>query len=190
MFNRSWLSADSELHLCPSASRPPPGGPVHWGGTFHAYTIGRLAPTAPERNDVIGYGSYAVNVWTRAVARDIWEIPSWRSCDIRGASRVPAFFDCAVMTGGGLRHSDRPPAYEYALSAECSYPDTVSPVCMNRHSEAINMLFMDWSVRKVGLKELWTLKWHPDFNTAGPWTNAGGVQPEDWPQWMRKFKDY
>ena len=22
------------------------------------------------------------------------------------------------------------------------------------------------------------------------WTRAGGVQPEDWPAWMRKFRDY
>jgi hypothetical protein len=49
---------------------------------------------------------------------------------------------------------------------------------------------MDSSVRKVGLKELWTLKWHRKFNTANRWTRAGGVQPEDWPEWMRNFKDY
>jgi hypothetical protein len=49
---------------------------------------------------------------------------------------------------------------------------------------------MDWSVRKVGLKELWTLKWHGQYDTDGPWTKRGGVKPEDWPQWMRRFKDY
>ena len=49
---------------------------------------------------------------------------------------------------------------------------------------------MDWSVRKVGLKELWTLKWNKEFNTNNHWTKAGGVQPDDWPQWMRNFKDY
>jgi prepilin-type processing-associated H-X9-DG protein len=62
--------------------------------------------------------------------------------------------------------------------------------CRNRHSGHINGLFLDWSVRKVGLKELWTLKWHREYNTRGPWTKAGGVKPEDWPQWMRGFKDY
>ena len=31
---------------------------------------------------------------------------------------------------------------------------------------------------------------HRYIDTAGPWTMAGGVQPEDWPQWMRGFKDY
>jgi len=61
---------------------------------------------------------------------------------------------------------------------------------INRHEGHVNGLFLDWSVRKIGLKELWTLKWHADFNTAGRWTKAGGVNPEAWPQWMRKFKDY
>jgi prepilin-type processing-associated H-X9-DG protein len=61
--------------------------------------------------------------------------------------------------------------------------------CINRHNGHINVLFLDWSVRKVGLKELWILKWDSDWDTAGPWTKAGGVQPEDWPQWMRSFKD-
>jgi len=61
---------------------------------------------------------------------------------------------------------------------------------MNRHAGGINMLFGDGAVHKVGIKELWTLKWHDTFDTAGPWTKAGGVRPEDWPEWMRKFKDY
>ncbi|MCH8215832.1 MAG: hypothetical protein IH892_03565, partial [Planctomycetes bacterium] len=54
----------------------------------------------------------------------------------------------------------------------------------------VNGLFLDGSVREVGLKELWTLPWYPNFDKAGPRTIAGGVQPEDWPQWMRSFKDY
>ena len=62
--------------------------------------------------------------------------------------------------------------------------------CINRHDGYVNSLFMDWSVRKVGLKELWTLKWHRNFNTSNRWTRAGGVRPEDWPEWMRDFKDY
>jgi len=42
----------------------------------------------------------------------------------------------------------------------------------------------------VGLKEIWTLKWNKEFDTRGSWTKAGGVNPEDWPPWMRRFKDY
>jgi len=61
---------------------------------------------------------------------------------------------------------------------------------INRHKGHINGLFMDWSARRIGLKELWTLKWDVESDTAGPWTKASGVKPEDWPAWMRKFKDY
>ncbi len=63
-------------------------------------------------------------------------------------------------------------------------------VCINRHEGFINCLFMDWSTRKVGFKELWTLKWYRSFKTANAWTRAGGVKPSDWPQWMRAFRDY
>ncbi|MHC4171413.1 MAG: hypothetical protein ACYST5_00520 [Planctomycetota bacterium] len=61
---------------------------------------------------------------------------------------------------------------------------------MNRHSAFVNSNFVDFSARKVGLKELWTLKWHRQYDITGPWTMAGGVQPGDWPQWMIRFKDH
>jgi hypothetical protein len=67
----------------------------------------------------------------------------------------------------------------------------MSLVCIDRHSGYVNGVFMDFAtVRKVGLKQLWMFRWHREFNTAGPWTKAGGVQPDDWPEWMRGFKDY
>jgi len=62
--------------------------------------------------------------------------------------------------------------------------------CIDRHKGFVNFLFMDWSVRRVGLKELWTLKWHRAFNTAGIYTRAGGIHPDEWPPWLRSYKDY
>jgi hypothetical protein len=62
--------------------------------------------------------------------------------------------------------------------------------CVNRHDGFLNSLFCDYSVRKVGVKELWTLKWHKSYDVAGPYTRAGGMNPGDWPVWMRNFKDY
>jgi prepilin-type processing-associated H-X9-DG protein len=61
---------------------------------------------------------------------------------------------------------------------------------LQRHQTGTNVLFLDWSVRAVGLKELWTLKWHRKYPINGPLTKAGGVQPSSWPEWMRNFKDY
>ena len=28
------------------------------------------------------------------------------------------------------------------------------------------------------------------YNTDDPWTIDGGIKPSDWPEWMRKFKNY
>ena len=36
---------------------------------------------------------------------------------------------------------------------------SMMPICINRHDAGISIAFCDASVRKVGLKELWTLKW-------------------------------
>ena len=63
-------------------------------------------------------------------------------------------------------------------------------VLQNRHEEAENCAFMDGTVRKVGLKELWTLKWHRLYDTEGPWTVAGGATPDMWPDWMQDMEDY
>jgi hypothetical protein len=54
----------------------------------------------------------------------------------------------------------------------------------------MNFTFMDWSVRRIGLKQLWTLKFHRQWNTSNAFTRAGGVTATDWPEWMRAFKDY
>jgi hypothetical protein len=63
-------------------------------------------------------------------------------------------------------------------------------LCLNRHNGFTNGVFVDFSTRTVGLKELWTLKWNRQFEIDSFWTRAGGIQPEDWPEWMRNFKDY
>ena len=62
--------------------------------------------------------------------------------------------------------------------------------CIDRHGAGVNGVFMDGSVRRIGLKELWTLRWHRYFPPNGPWTKAGGVSPSRWPRWMRGLQDY
>jgi prepilin-type processing-associated H-X9-DG protein len=103
---------------------------------------------------------------------------------------LPAFFDSRVGQGA-LRNtgSDEPPPCEDHEIGGDSYFYSAA-VAINRHQGGLNMLFLDGAVRKVGVKELWTLKWSERFETDGPWTKAGGALPEDWPQWLRTFKDY
>jgi prepilin-type N-terminal cleavage/methylation domain-containing protein/prepilin-type processing-associated H-X9-DG protein len=108
----------------------------------------------------------------------------WATCDVREAANVPVFFDSALW---GCFPGD---CYGPPLGDVSPLLSGIWPMCINRHEGGINMLFMDWSTRKVGLKELWTFKWHRRFNTANCWTRAGGVLPEDWPDWMQGFEEY
>jgi hypothetical protein len=59
-------------------------------------------------------------------------------------------------------------------------------VCINRHDGFVNWALLDFTVRSVGLKELWKLKWHRTFDpdlgpTSQEFRNTG---------WMAQFKDY
>lgn len=166
--------ATGEL-LCPSARKPLPGPLSGCGDAFHAHCVSRVSGPVTNRPMFCSYG------------HDGWlgrKSPGWqRAWDVATPARVPVFFDSACMTVEPDNGSS-PPEYDI-----CSY-EGMSPVCINRHNGGINMLFLDFSVRKIGLKGLWTLKWHRQYDTTGPWTKAGAVQPEDWPPWMRKFKDY
>ncbi len=151
------------------------------GSTFEAWEI--TSPLPPFRCsygfshrlfDSIGFNTSA-HYRTRHLGTDIFSLRG------RGKANIPTLLDSAGpwVVGGSERFG--PTMSEFA---------TGSSFCINRHNGHINVLFLDWSVRKVGLKELWTLKWDSDWDTAGPWTKAGGVQPEDWPEWLRQFKDY
>jgi prepilin-type processing-associated H-X9-DG protein len=139
------------------------------------------------------YGSYGVNWCVGAPPRDqgarkvVW----WRTTNDPQAAGAPFMFDsCWCVAGLGVEESPPPDRDAVPVRTMETEDRFVDWTCFNRHDGGLNYLFLDWSVRKVGLKELWTLKWHRQFNTCGPWTKAGGVTPEQWPAWMRKFKDY
>jgi len=175
------------LLLCPSASRlstrEVKDVPYPWayGDTFSAGW-----DVAPKSGRTRAH-SYGRNIGAQFLGSSTAS-PFWRfNLDMKSAASVPLLFDCGI-TSAGEHWKVGPPPYEncgyYVSSGEWSC------VCMNRHNGGINSLFLDWSVRKVGLKELWTQKWAENWDTAGPWTRRGGVLPEDWPAWMRGFKDY
>jgi len=137
------------------------------GSTFEAWEM--TSPPPPFRC------SYGFNNGLRGF-RDTYSV--------RGKAAIPVLLDCPEWQGQHPEYVEPPPIQ---IAPYMWWP---LPFCINRYDGGINGLFLDWSVRKVGLKELWTLKWDSKFNTSGRWTKAGGVQPEDWPQWMRRFKDY
>lgn len=150
---------------------------------------GVFAAWSDEEGD---YGSYGLSAWVcDADEKTVFGGEKyWKSPDVRIGSNVPVFLDC-VGTAGWPDHNSVPPAYEGEFATAATLGEEMKNFCINRHGNATtNCLFMDWSVRAVGLKELWKLKCHRDFYTDGRWTLTGGVKSDDWPEWMRRFKDY
>ena len=169
-----------QITLCPSAIKP--------------YDEGGEDPYAAWRGQDDVLFSYGLNGWVYNAKesdelRDSSPIERhWGELNIKGAGNIPLFLDCHRAEGRPSNLSE-PPEIEGKVGFVYLIIDW-GRFCLNRHSGAVNCLFMDSSVRKVGLKELWTLKWYRNFNTNGPYTKAGGVTAEDWPEWMRRFKDY
>jgi prepilin-type N-terminal cleavage/methylation domain-containing protein/prepilin-type processing-associated H-X9-DG protein len=178
---------DEDMRLCPQAKKPL-GPNEHQGIGYWAHQAWRIPNT-----DIIG--SYAPNgwmcnppvsqtsVWGRSPASDHWRTPN-----VKGAWEIPLF------TGGWWvdfwpRHTDQPPQIAGG-PPDSPNNNEMNRVCVDRHDGFLNGLFCDFSVRDIGIKELWTLRWHRSFNTRGPWTQAGGVDGASWPQWMRHYKDY
>jgi prepilin-type N-terminal cleavage/methylation domain-containing protein/prepilin-type processing-associated H-X9-DG protein len=132
-------------------------------------------------------GSYAVNGWIynpKFVGIDGSHIlrKSWRTFNVKQGHKVP-------LIGGCYRYAvcpeawDNPPEYEVAAEYV-----GLGSFCVNRHDGYTNIVFLDGSVRNVGLKELWTLWWHREWEQD--WQNRTAGSPIDWPEWMKDFKDY
>ena len=190
---RTYSSDNNDLLLCPTASRcnirPDNPYPISDSST-DIRAVGSKS-TAWEYRFTVGQvvkvhfsGSYGVN---KSLHSYYYSIDSLRPHSVR--NNIPVLLDC-VYTHARPMERNNPPEYEGQIDRY----EGMKYFCINRHDGGVNSLFLDWSVRKVGLKELWTLQWGPFSRAAviahSPWTKAGGVQPEDWPQWMRSFKDY
>jgi hypothetical protein len=61
----------------------------------------------------------------------------------------------------------------------------MGPATLPRHNDKIDMVFTDGSTRRVGIKELWTLKWSRTFNTNNQYT----LPRYDWPEWIDGLRD-
>ena len=183
---------EKKITLCPTATKLYTDGAQPPFGAWEQ-TWGQAEGDASGRPFASSYGlnQWVLNTSSVEGGRSLENL--WRTINVKGASEVMYLGDCAII-GATVLASDQPPKYDgdcgFVWSGAGANQDEICRFCMNRHDGNMMGLFMDSSVRKVGLKELWTLRWHRQFNTTGFWTKAGSAQPEDWPQWMRNFKDY
>ena len=138
-------------------------------------------------------GSYGINGWALSTRgkdtannrdhdKENWKGPGM----VKGpTNNVPVFLDSLRFDGWPMHTDTAPPTKETG-----DWVPEIRRYCLDRHRKFTNCLFMDYSVRRVGLKELWTLKWSRSFNTAGRWTKAGHVDRSTWPVWIRGYPDY
>ena len=173
-----------KLALCPSATLPgAKAGPFE----FRAWNWdeGGWGDVRDKDPTIRDRGSYGENEW---ICNRTGDDRYWRSLrQIKQADNVPLFFDCAYVDAWPLHTQGAPDIKGFDVANGNEW----NVICIDRHSGSINCVFADFNtVRKVDLKELWTLKWHRNFDTTGAWTKAGGVQAGDWPNWMRHLKEY
>jgi len=179
----------SEILKCPMAMKRNPSG-SEWGGPFHTYVQG--SGGVGNRQEECSYGG---NCWIYNPLPGQTECQgrptkyNWKTKDVKGGDRVPIFADSMWRGGGPYEHGTRgdPPNFD---GQWLGYDREMMHFCIGRHSGFINATYLDWSVRRIGLKELWKQKWHREYNTNGAWTTAGGVTATNWPKWMSGFKDY
>ncbi|MHC4204171.1 MAG: type II secretion system protein, partial [Planctomycetota bacterium] len=171
---------DDEFTCCPNATKPwideygndssaegtEVGANMAWGYVNQGHWIKQMK------------GSYGINGWV--VNPDPGEEPHqergdasyfWRGPAVQGAGYVPLFIEAKRYNGMPLEN-DTPPAIN---GEEWNDASQMARFCIDRHDGFEGCLFLDFSVRKVGLKELWTLKWHRKYNIAGAYTKSGGA---------------
>jgi prepilin-type processing-associated H-X9-DG protein len=189
-----------QLLCCPTAANPKsPSLPMVAGGTFA--TWGPLQAYPPLWNVPNGcYGSYGINDWVCNPTKDEenpysgciipmseWmgygrnSSPYWKSPNVRDAGNVPCFLD-SIYLNSWPHHATAPQEYEEEVWL--NYDNQTGGFNINRHEGAVNAVYLDGSVRRIGLKSLWYQKWHRyyDFNEVLP------LDSPDWPEWMKDFE--
>lgn len=190
-----WMGAtlpyyeDPKIRFCPASKPDRDNDPLTYDWEDYGLTFEDWGPIDEDRLDSwwdeFPSGSYGINDWCAdppASLEFYWDDPkfltkyAWRSLTAKGGSQVPLFLDCLFVDGfplSGDRAPTEPDQHDgWSINAMKQY-------CFDRHNGNINGVFLDLSARKIGLKELWRLKWHKEYVAKDP---MGG-----WPQWMQKY---
>ncbi len=161
-----------ELLTCPVATRPRPlvnGGKGFeaFGGTQYSYEMGLAEFSNEER------ASYGANLWMYDAQDDIQgRLKEWHWGSIgaaSAASQVPLMGDSS-WRGGGPHYASRiaysPPDKPGDYSNNESYASyEMQHFALPRHGKRTQFAFFDGSAHSVAIRELWSLKWHRDWDT-------------------------
>ena len=182
---------DLNLRDCPvtkSLNRPPSTN--NFGGTFTEWGPFPESINGREWWDTYAEGSYGFNDWVADVppgADSFWGLPSSkaiRTINEESAYIVGTVFDAVCWEQVPEMNNMSPSNDEHetdTYNATWEW-NSLKHLSLDRHGGGINSAFADGGVRFVGVKELWFLKWHREWERCLP--------PNAWPSWTDKFKDY
>jgi len=191
-----------KIRFCPSAMLFENTAPKHKENGVQPFAAWETDGTISATQSYSKYywdGSYGWNGWLYNEGNKIAGtnmVGNWRNSNVTKTDEIPVLADSALFGGrpeaGPARPYDEPPQVRNDRTGWATAGKFMKQFCIDRHNRYINMLFLDSSVRPVGLKELWTLRWHRNYNVNNPLTLAGNDgQPSGlWPAWMQGFKDY
>jgi prepilin-type N-terminal cleavage/methylation domain-containing protein len=157
-----------------------------------------LYAAGTKEDPIYSYGSYGKNVlistnpipmWNKGAEDTSW---FWQNVRVKGGSRIPLFGDCSHMGGLPMIYDEPAPTRFHHVWDESG---AVNLWNQDRHHLSVNLVFLDWSVRKVGLRQLWSLNWTRQKTESGAgWGDLEIVpdwnKPEQWPEWMQMSKNY
>jgi prepilin-type N-terminal cleavage/methylation domain-containing protein len=186
--NKTWLCPSATSPLRDEHNNEPPSLNIYnaWG-IFDQDDHANLGP-----NGIMG--SYGINGYClipqgssppTSYEGGVPVSAGYKTTNVKGANNIPWWIE-GLRFDLWPRHTDKPADSEIAAWGG----NNTARCCINRHQGQLTCAFLDWSVRKIGVKEVYTLKWHRNYNTNGPWTLAGGVNDAAWPDWIRPFKNY
>jgi type II secretory pathway pseudopilin PulG len=186
---RPYYNESKDLLCCPTATkavsevRTDPSLKY----TGHPFVAWGYYSDAAHLPDFAGLrGSYGINAWVRNPPFEMNQTNSerptknnWRTPNVKGANNVPLLLG-EQYYAGYPQQNDEPAEYDGETYTGTS--DYMVAYSVNRHNGFLNGCFLDWSARKIGLKELWRLKWHRNYATGAPLPT--------WPDWMNNFREY
>ncbi len=196
--NGQWVEADiglapnDEIFFCPTTTvTETEKGPGFRGREYVAWW--RPGPYVESAGHCVepGYtqyspyhGSYGFNNWLYNPSPGVTALKgnptrkNWRYCNVDGAGYIPVFMD-SWWQGGFPNSSSEPTPYNGWTGEDRE--NEMKYFCTNHHGGYLNCLFMDWSTRKVAIKNLWDLKWHNEYDLRAP--------DPIWPAWMENLPE-
>ena len=197
---------DKKVLFCPAATKlirnyDESDGPGQAIPPFGAWGVfdQDLHPTVWPNSLEAGHesaGSYSINSYcsnpdhVTTKARPESSIRWWRYMSMSNSDEIPFMLDAGNFDGSP-RPTNFPPDDEYDVHFFGSVPPdyAMKRFCVNRHDESLNMAFVDGRAGKVGLQQMWAIKWYKQWRAD--------LEVAKWPKefsdpdhWMYSMRDY